>query len=160
MSGTKFVSVGLERHQRLFLDIDDEPMPLDEATIADCLRKIAEDSSLEHSMYLEAVATALEGRDEHHILQLKQRKRGRFVPPHQTMHRLREVHNVEIAVSRYESLGLQNKAAVSKVAETYGKSRAWVFKALKECREFQEALEHMRQFGLEYRSKLNEKRLD
>ncbi|QBM77406.1 hypothetical protein E2E30_17750 [Sphingomonas sp. AAP5] len=126
------------------MDIDDEPMTFNNEIVGTILLEIGKGLDDDWGDFVRAVGNAFLDRDEYHVVSLSQRKRGRFVSPTDSANRRHEVHNVTMAVMQFEVLGLQKKAAVSRVCEIYGRSRAWVFAALREQEEFDAAVRSIR----------------
>ena len=142
--------VALERVQRCHLGIDCEPMEFNEATIADMIQDIA-DGRVEHDAFaLHAVARALRGLDDHHVLILKQKKPGKWESP--TEHEAKANRELSwlYTLGAWERDGMKTEAAVARLAELAGVSRATVFagvrnaeKFLERCREWGSDAEHL-----------------
>lgn len=140
-SSRKFTLVNLERHQRIFLGLDDEPMKFDAGTVGQLLVDIGTDLDDDYGLFIRAVGSAFLGLDEHHVISLRNRKKGKFIDPSEHSRRHREIMHLEHVVLRFLDLGLQMKAAVSRTGEIFGRSRAWVFAALREAQYFHETSE-------------------
>ena len=150
-SKRKYAAVNLERYQRIFLGLDDEFMMFSGASVGHILVEIGNELADDNGMFVRAVGDALLGRDEHHVVTIQNRRKGRFVTPFERSQRHREIFHVEFTVWQHLDLGLQMKAAVSRTGEIFGRSRAWVFAALREVGEFRESVKLMRvsmEFGL------------
>lgn len=131
-------AVGLERTQRIFLGLDDEPMPFDESTIAEMLKAVASnyEGLSEEFMVLHAVANTLLGVDDNFKMKLVQKKRGKYKPPnvHQDEHsrRLSILHSV----ANLEQKGWKTEAAIARMQERFGISRAAVFADIKAAEKY------------------------
>ena len=143
-SERKYAAVNLERYQRIFLGLDDEFMMFSGASVGHILVDIGNELSDDNGMFVRAVGNALLGRDEHHVVTIQNRRKGRFVTPFERGQRHREILHVEYTVWQHLDLGLQMKAAVSRTGEIFGRSRAWVFAALREVGEFRESVKLVR----------------
>ncbi|CCA93378.1 hypothetical protein [Novosphingobium sp. PP1Y] len=131
--------VNLERVQRIHQDIDTEPMEFSADSIAKMLDEIADQSDCNVAFTLQAVSRALRGQDDHHVLILKQKKRGKFVSP--TEH---DNHHCRImswlhTLAMHEQDGVKTEAAVALIAENWGVSRASVFAGIKEAEDYLES---------------------
>src|SRR5436190_11836183 len=70
--------VDLERVQRIHLDIENEQMDFTAVTVAQMLQDVADQCDENNAFTIHAVVRALLGKDEHHFLELKQKKPGKF----------------------------------------------------------------------------------
>lgn len=130
--------VGLERVQRSHLGIDDEPMLLSEATLADMLQDVADELRHGHAAFvIAAVANALRGADTHHKLTLHQTKRGKWLSPSDHTARKRQHLAWIIRLGRLQRDGWQTDAAVHRIAETTGNSVSRVYAGIAEENEWQ-----------------------
>jgi hypothetical protein len=134
--------VDLERVQRIHLGVDSEPMEFTADTIADMVQDIADNSFTHEAFTLHAIARALRGLDDHHILVLRQKKRGKWESP--TEHEKK--HNREMSwlwtLGAWEHDGMKTEAAVARIAELANVSRATVFQGIRNAEAF---LEHCRE---------------
>lgn len=127
--------VNLERVQRIQFGVEDEPMLFDESTIANMLEKIARDAFPDDAFVLFAVVEALRGNDEHHRLVLRQKKPGKWVSPTEFATR-KERHRMWLyALGNWEREGIKTEAAVARIAELEGVSRASVFAGIRDAEE-------------------------
>ncbi|WP_156139686.1 hypothetical protein [Sphingomonas sp. 35-24ZXX] len=126
----------LERAQRISLDIDEQPMDFTAETVADMLYVIAAECEAPNRSLIYSVANALLGIDPHHVLILKQKKKGKFLPPDEMefLHwrRISWLQNL----AKLEREGLGTEAAVAQIAETWGASRATIFAEVAKAEEF------------------------
>jgi hypothetical protein len=130
-------SVDLERVQRLHLGVDDEPMEFSADTIAAMLQEIADVCDPASAFELHAVVRALEGKDAHHRLELKQVRRGKFASPAEHFRRNMDWLN---ALAALEEQGVKTEAAIATIAEQAKCSRASVFAGIKEAEEICEVM--------------------
>lgn len=130
--------VGLERTQRLFLGIDDEPMAFDESTIAGMLKKLASNYGglSDEFIVLHAVANTLLGVDDDFRMKLIQKKRGKFKPPNIEHDEHERRMSILHSVANLEKKGWKTEAAVARMQERFGISRAAVFAEIKAAEEF------------------------
>lgn len=129
-------NVNLERVQRIHQEIDNEPMEFSADSIASMLDDIAERSDMNDAFTLHAVSRALRGLDEHHVLILKQKKRGKFVSPTdeegEFSRNLSWLHTLAL----HERNGVKTEAAIAFIAERWSVSRASVFAGIKEAEDY------------------------
>lgn len=130
--------VGLERTQRILLDIDDEPMDFDEASIARMLKNVASnhDGLSSEFMVLHAVANALLGVDDDFRMKLIQKKRGKFKQPNVRQAEHERSMSILHSVANLEKKGWKTEAAVARMQEYFGISRAAVFADIKVAEEY------------------------
>lgn len=130
--------VGLERTQRIFLGLDDEPMAFDETTIAGMLKKVASDYDglSDEFIVLHAVANALLGVDDDFKLKLTQKKRGKYKPPNVEQAEHERRISILHSVANLEKKGWKTEAAIARMQEIFGISRAAVFADIKAAEEF------------------------
>lgn len=130
--------VDLERVQRIHLDLDDEPMEFSAETIAAMVQDVADNCNEHEAFILHAVANALSGKDEHHVLLLQQNKRGRFVSPHE--HRVTHIRNQHWLhwLAAMENDGVKTESAITEIARRFGVSRATVFSGIRQAEKFLE----------------------
>lgn len=128
--------VELERVQRIHLGLDGEPMPFDAATIADMLQEVADRCDEDEAFTLRAVVNALRGEDDNHVLVLKRKMRGRYIPPdeHEAAHNRRDMWLAWLA--HLEKSGMKTEAAVAAIAENQKVSRATVFSEIRAAEVF------------------------
>lgn len=130
--------VGLERTQRIFLGLDDEPMPFDESSVAEMLKTVASnyDGLSEEFMVLHAVANALLGVDDDFKMKLTQKKRDKYKPPN--VNQAEHVRRVSIlhSVANLEKKGWKTEAAIARMQERFGISRAAVFADIKAAEDY------------------------
>lgn len=129
-------AVDLERAQRLHLGLDNEQMEFSATTIAEMVQDIAHRCDENDAFTLHAVARALRGDDEHHWLQLKHKKRGRFVSPTDRERQFQRSMEWLRALARLELDGIKTESAVAKISEEWGVSRASVFQTIREAEAF------------------------
>lgn len=129
-------SINLERIQRIHLGIDSEPMEFSANTIADMLQQVADECDEDSAFTIHAVVNALRGLDEHHVLQLKRKRRGRFVSPtereEQTNRNLSWLHSL----AKLEAEGMQTEAAIAKISDVWKVSRAAVYAGIAKAEDF------------------------
>lgn len=137
--------VGLERTQRLFLDVDDEPMAFDESTVASMLKAVASDyDGLSNEfIVLHAVANALLGVDEDFKLKLVQKKRGRYKPPNIINREHERKMSILYSIASLEKKGWKTEAAIAQMQKVFGISRAAVFAEIKSAEEFLDSCREM-----------------
>lgn len=127
----------LELIQRDYFQLLDNEMEFSEASLAVCIREIADDQP-KHSLaafFLNGVANALDSTESPWQLKLSRKKRaGKFRPvSHSSAERARWAL---WALEHYEAEGWPTEAAIAKIAESLGgMSRASAFKIVKEGRE-------------------------
>lgn len=136
VKSSKYVRVGLERFQRIWCELDDEPMPFTSKTVAQMLHEIADQIDEDLADFVRSVAHTMEGRDKNHVLELKQRHPGKFLSADRhTAHYLRRSHAAAL-VAHLESQGHGKEAAVAAASAELKRSRSWVFKMLAEQRDW------------------------
>ena len=130
--------VGLERTQRIFLGLDDEPMAFDESTIARMLKTVASDYDglSDEFIVLHAVANALLGVDGDFKMRLIHKRRGKFKPPDVQEAEFERRMSILYSVASLEKKGWKTEAAVARKQERFGISRAAVFADIKAAEEF------------------------
>lgn len=130
--------VGLERTQRIIMGIDDEPMAFNETTIAGMLKKVASDYDglSDEFIVLHAVANALLGVDDDFKLKLTQKKRGKYKPPNVEHDEHERRMSILHSVANLEKSGWKTEAAIARMQEIFGISRAAVFADIKAAEEF------------------------
>ena len=130
--------VGLERTQRIFLGLDDEPMAFDETTIACMLKAVASEyEGLSNEfIVLHAVANALLGVDEDFKMKLIHKRRGKFKAPNIKEAESTRRMSILYSVANLEKKGWKTEAAVARMQEHFGISRAAVFADIKAAEEF------------------------
>lgn len=120
--------VNLERVQRIHMGLDDEPMAFDEGSLADMLQDISDaDPQGEAAFALTALANALRGKDDHHALTLKQKKPGKWQSPTELNAQWNREDSWLRTLGHWECEGMKTEAAVARIAELAGVSRASVF---------------------------------
>ena len=129
--------VDLERVQRIHLGIDSEEMEFSAGTIAHMLQQIAEQCDEDEAFTIQVVVNALRGTDDHHVLVLQQKRRGKFVSP--TKHEEKHNRNNKWLwwLGHLEKQGIKTESAVAEIAQKEGVSRATVFKGVKDAEAFQ-----------------------
>lgn len=125
--------VGLERVQRIHLDIDSEPMNFSELTIADMVQDIADRTFEEDAFTLHAIARALRGLDDHHLLILKQKKRGKWKTPTESDAQYNREMSWLYTLAAWEREGMKTEAAIAQIAERASVSRATVFQGVQKA---------------------------
>lgn len=129
--------VGLERTQRIHQGIDSEPMEFSEETLAAMVQDLADDLGTGHKAFvLRAIANALSGRDDHHKLVLRQKKPGKWVSPTEYEESLNREMSWLWTLGAWEKQGMKTEAAVAKISELSGSSRAAVFAGVKKAEKF------------------------
>lgn len=129
--------VNLERVQRIHLGVDSEEMEFSAQTLADMLQEIADRIDENDAFTIHAIVNALLGRDDHHELVLKQKKRGKFVNP--TVHEAKRNRQMKWLwwLAHLENQGIKTESAVATIAKSEKASRAAVFNGVKEAEKFQ-----------------------
>lgn len=128
--------VNLERVQRIFLGLDSEPMEFDENSIAGMLEAIARETLPEHGFTLFAIVEALRGNDDHHVLQLKQKRPGKWENPTEFEDRYNREMKWLWSLGSWEHQGIKTEAAVARIAEIESVSRASVFAGVRRAEKF------------------------
>lgn len=127
--------VNLERVQRIYLGLEDEQMPFDEASLADMLQGIADDNPTgEAAFVLAAFANALRGEDEYHRLSLRQVKKGNWQSPSKQHAKRRQQLAWIVRLERLQREGWQTDAAIHRIAETTGKSVSAIYAGIAELK--------------------------
>lgn len=136
---------GLERTQRIFLNLDEEPMAFNEPTIAAMLKTVAAgyDGICHEAMVLHAVANALLGYDDDFKLKLVQKKRGKFKPPNVREAEHTRRMSILYSVENLKKNGWKTEAAIAQMQEHFGISRAAVFADIKAAEEFLQIVEEI-----------------
>lgn len=120
--------VDLERVQRIELGIDSEPMEFNEGTIAYMLQALADDRPFETEAFvLRALVNALRGNDDHHRLVLRQKKPGKWESPTEHEERWNRDMSWLWTLGSLERAGMKTEAAIARISELSGASRAAVF---------------------------------
>lgn len=128
--------VNLERVQRIELGLDSEPMPFNETTLADMLQSLADAEPTGNAAFaLTALANALRGSDPHHALKLKQKRPGKWQSPTDTEAQWNREASWLWTLGAWEREGMKTEAAIAKIAELDGVSRATVFAGVKNAEE-------------------------
>ncbi len=122
--------------QRLHLGLDDEPMNFDAATVARMLQDVADTCDENEAFTLHAVVNALLDRDDHHVLVLQQKKRGKFISPAKTTAKHNRNQKWLFWLAHLEKNGIKTEAAVAEISESEGVSRATVFAGVKAAERF------------------------
>lgn len=129
--------MALERVQRCHLDIDYEPMEFNADTLADMLSDIANDLEEPHAAFvLHGFVNALRGKDPHHELVLKQKRRGKFVSPTEHEDRRNLTLTALHLLAEYEREEIKTESAIASVGKALKLSRAATFAAIKEAEEY------------------------
>jgi hypothetical protein len=133
--------VGLERTQRILSGLDDEPMEFDETSIGQMLKTVASNhyGLSDEFMVLHAVANALLGADDDFKLKLVQKKRGKYKAPNVESDAHDRQMSILYSVASLEKKGWKTEAAIARMQEGFGISRAAVFADIKAAEEFLES---------------------
>lgn len=130
--------VSLELVQRLHLGVEYEPMSFTSETIAEMLQEIADVCDPASAFAIHGVVRALRGDDRYHRLELKQKKRGKFVSLSD------HAENDELHVYWLHELadrvrqGIKTEAAVVALADEWRTSRATVFEGIRHAKRLLE----------------------
>lgn len=131
--------VNLERVQRIELGLDSEPMPFNETTLADMLQGIADAEPTGNAAFaLTALANALRGTDPHHALKLKQKRPGKWQSPTDAEIQWNREASWLWTLGAWEREGMKTEAAIAKIAELEGVSRATVFAGVRSAEQWLE----------------------
>lgn len=127
--------VNLERVQRIHLGIDYESMDFTAETIASMLQDVADQCDENEAFAIHAVVRALQGKDDHHQLVLRQKRPGRFESPTEWEEKSNRNSKWLYWLAGREKKGWKTEAAIAEIAEQEGVSRATVFAGIREAED-------------------------